>query len=345
MKKTLIIIIVILVVITGIYFGYNRFYANSDTEENQQKITDQNTIEVSKNSMKKTISASGNIYPVEDRSLTFSTNGTIDSLNIEEGDKVASDDVLIELKNNQAKLQFLRAENQYKNAQINGSPNAIKEAELDYKIAKENLEDTRLKAPYSGVITELLVQKGDYINSGQQVATLIDNSQYEVKANIDESELSSLEVGQNVEINMEALPGLELKGKLTEISSKAVNNSGVVTVPITVLIDSVNDSFKPGLSADMEIIVGQVADKIIVPVTALINRNGKKVVLKVDDDSTKPVEVETGLTDGIKIVIVSGLQIGDKIIVNSAVMTNPDDAQRQFPQGMIGGGAGRSGGK
>ncbi|MCF8009572.1 MAG: efflux RND transporter periplasmic adaptor subunit [Halanaerobiales bacterium] len=344
MKKILVIIIVILLVITGIYYGYNRFYASLDTEENQQIITDQNTIEVSEGSMKKTISASGNIYPVKDRSLTFSTNGTIDSLNIEEGDKVVRDYILIELKNNQAKLQFLRAENQYKNAQINGSPNAIKEAELDYKIARENLEDTRLKAPYTGVITELLVQEGDYINSGQQVATLIDNSQYEVSANIDESELSSLEVGQNVEINMEALPGLELKGKLTEISSKAVNNSGVVTISITVLIDSVYDSFKPGLSADIEIIVGQVKDKIIIPVTALINRNGKKVVLRVNEDSTKPVEVKTGLTDGIRIVIVSGLKIGDKIIVNSSVMANPGEVQRQFPQGMIGGGPGRSGG-
>src|SRR6056297_1768908 len=339
MKKTFIVIAVILILAAGGYFGYTRFYAQNNTQPQQPQITDRNTMEVQPGSMKKTISASGNIFPIEEQNLTFSTDGTVAAVNVEEGDNVEEDKILIELKNNQAQLQFVKAENQLKNARINGSPNAIKEAELDYEIAKERLDDTQLKAPYSGVITELLVQKGDYINSGQEVATLIDNSQYEVKANIDESELASLEVGQNVEISMEALPGLNLTGQLTEIGSKAESTSGVVTVPITVLIDSVNDSFKPGLSADMEIIVGQVADKIIIPVTALVNRNGKKVVLKVDDDNTKPAEVETGLTDGIRIVVESGLQIGDKIIVNSAVMANPDDVQRQFPQGMMGGGA------
>lgn len=341
MKKTFIVIAVILILAAGGYFGYTRFYAQNNTQPQQPQITERNTMEVQPGSMKKTISASGNIFPIEEQNLTFSTDGTVESVNIEEGDDVDEGKILIQLKNNQAQLQFVRAENQYKNAQINGSPNAVKEAKLDYEIARENLEDTKLQAPYTGVITELLVQKGDYINSGQEVATLIDNSQYEVKANIDESELASLEVGQNVEISMEALPGLNLTGQLTEIGSKAESTSGVVTIPITVLIDSVHDSFKPGLSADMDIIVGQVTDKLIVPVTAILDKQGTKYVQKVVGQETEETEVTTGLTDGLQVVIESGLESGDKILINSAAMAQSGSGQsgsNMFRGGPPGGG-------
>jgi len=334
MKKKVIIVIIIAVIAAVGYFGYLRLNAQDNNANQSIQITENNTIEVSKGSMKNTIAVSGNIYPIEEQNLTFSTDGTVSSVKVEEGQFVNEDDVLIELKNNRAELEYLKAENSYKTAQINGSKNAIQEAKLNYDIAKDNYEDTRLKAPYSGVITDLLVQEGDFLKSGQEVAVLIDNTQYEVKANIDESELSKLKIGQKVEITMEALPKEQLSGELTEISSKAESTSGVVTIPITVLIDGVKDSFKPGLSADMDIIVDQIQDEIIIPVTAVIDREGKKYVQKVEGENTSLVEITTGLTDGIRVVILSGLNPGDKIISNTAAMNN------DIPQGFGGPGSG-----
>lgn len=333
MKKKLLIIIVVVVVAAAGYFGYLRLNAQSNENEGIQ-ITENNTIEVNKGSMKNTIAVSGNIYPIEEQNLSFSTEGTVSSVNVEEGEMVNEDDILIELKNNRAELEYIKAENNYKTAQINGSKNAVQEAKLNYEIAMDNYEDTRLKAPYSGVVTDLLVQEGDFLTSGQEVAVLIDNTQYEVKANIDESELSKLKVGQTVEIKMEALPKEQMSGELTEISSKAESTSGVVTIPITVLIDGVKDSFKPGLSADMDIIVDEIKDELIIPVTAVIDREGKKYVQKVEGDNTNTVEIKTGLTDGIRVVILSGLNEGDKIISNTAVLTN------NLPQGFGGPGSG-----
>jgi multidrug efflux pump subunit AcrA (membrane-fusion protein) len=334
MKKKVLIIIIIAVVAAAGYFGYLRLNAQDNNANQDIKITENNTIEVSKGSMKNTIAVSGNIYPIEEQNLTFSTDGTVSSVKVEEGEYVDKDDILIELKNNRAELEYIKAENNYKTTQINGSKNAIQEAKLNYDIAKDNYEDTRLKAPYSGVITDLLVQEGDFLTSGQEVAILIDNTQYEVKANIDESELSKLKIGQKVEIKMEALPQESLSGELTKISSKAKSTSGVVTIPITVLIDGVKDSFKPGLSADMDIIVDEIKDEIIIPVTAIVDREGKKYVQKVEGDRTNLVEVKTGLTDGIRVVILSGLNNGDKIISNTAAITN------SLPQGFGGPGSG-----
>src|SRR6056297_2053654 len=228
MKKKVIIVIIIAVIAAVGYFGYLRLNAQDNNANQRIQITKNNKIEVSKGSMKNTIAVSGNIYPIEEQNLTFSTDGTVSSVKVEEGQFVNEDDVLIELKNNRAELEYLKAENSYKTAQINGSKNAIQEAKLNYDIAKDNYEDSRLKAPYSGVITDLLVQEGDFLKSGQEVAVLIDNTQYEVKANIDESELSKLKIGQKVEITMEALPKEQLSGELTEISSKAESTSGVM---------------------------------------------------------------------------------------------------------------------
>ncbi|MFO7815188.1 MAG: efflux RND transporter periplasmic adaptor subunit [Halanaerobiales bacterium] len=328
MKKKILLTALVILVIAGGYFGYNNYYISNIADQNQQ-INENNTMEVTTGSMKKTIPVSGNIFPIEEHGLSFSTQGTVSSVKLEEGETISKGDILIELKNNKEKLELVRAENNYENLQINGTENAIEEARLNYEIAEENLKETQLKAPYSGVVTELLVQKGDYINSGQKVATLIDNTNYEVDAKIDESELADLEIGQDVEISMEALPGLELTGQLTEISSKAESTSGVVTVPITVLIDSVNNSFKPGLSADMDIIVKVVNDEIIIPVTAIVNREGKKLVQKVVDEETEMVEVETGLTDGLRIVVQSGLKAGEEIIANSAGTINAYDETLQ----------------
>jgi len=329
MKKILLITAAVIIIAVGGYFGYSRFFAE-DSTENAIKITQQNIYKVKTGTLKNTISVSGNIYPIEEQGLTFSTSGKIESVNIEDGDSVLEDDILIELKNNQAQLEYFRAENNYNNAKINGSPNAVKEAELNYEISKENLENTKLEAPYSGVITELLVQTGDYINSGQSVATLIDNSSYEVKANIDESDLADLKIGQDVEISMEALPGQQLTGKLTEISSQAVSNSGVVTIPITILIDEIFDSFKPGLSADMEIIVDKMEDQVIIPLTAVLSQKGKKMVQKVVDDQIEMTEIDTGLTDGLKVAVLSGLSSGDTIILNIAATVNSELSNTGF---------------
>ena len=89
------------------------------------------------------------------------------------------------------------------------------------------------------------------------------------------------------------------------------------TIPVKVLLDEVDYDIKLGVSAQVEIIVNEVKDEIVIPAAAVFSRAGRDYVVKVVDGEREEVPVETGLTDGLRIAIKSGLDVGDEILVNT----------------------------
>ncbi len=69
----------------------------------------------------------------------------------------------------------------------------------------------------------------------------------------------------------------------------------------------------------MEIIVNEVKDEIVIPAAAVFSRAGRDYVVKVADGEMDEVPVETGPTDGLRIAIMSGLDVGDEILVNTYI--------------------------
>jgi len=317
-KKWLIIGIIIIIVIIALFIG-GRFLNKTDEEELTEqniKITPQMITSVERGDLKKTVSTSGYLQPTDEKALTFSLNGEIEEVLISEGKRVAEGEALIRLEKSQQELNYLIAKNTYELIKMSGSESEINEQELNFQIAKKNLEDTTLKAPFSGLLTDVSVKPGDFIGSGNEVAYIIDDSSYEIEVAVNEIDSLEVKVGQEVIIILDAFPGREFSGRVREIHNYTQNVNGVVTLPVTVQLDKADKQFKPGFSALVEIIIGKAEGELLVPISAILDRKGQQNVVKVVDNKPVFTPIKAGFSDGVSTAIEEGLAEGEEIVIN-----------------------------
>lgn len=321
MKKNKWILLGIIILLIAVFLVWNNFFKKSDAELASQimniKVEPHMVMAVKRGEIKKMVSTSGYLEPEEEMNLIFKVNGEVIEILVSEGDRVSEGEELIRLDKESQQLNYLKAKNTYNLIKINGSGSQVEEAELNFKIAKDNLEATTLRAPFSGLIAEITVKKSNYITTGVKVIYIIDDSNYKIMANVDESDSFEVKVDQEVIVFMDALPEQEFKGKIDEIAHYTKNTNGVVTLPITVQLDQVFREFKPGFSTLLDIIVDKAENKLIVPITAVLNKQGQKVVVRVIDDKPQLAVVKTGISDGVYMAIEEGLVEGDNIIINA----------------------------
>ena len=347
-KKNLIIIVSIVLLLLAAGVIYYQFLAPNEAV-NQAEIRPKQTIKVTPGSLQQKTSATGFVAPLEEKRLSFPARGSgstkIKEIYVEEGERVKEDQILIELDKTAAQLQYIKAQNAYNRSKINGSATEIEEARLNLVLSREELENTELKAPFAGVITEITVEEGGHYTSGT-AAVIIDNSRLTIEVLIEESDIPYVKLGQPVLVTLESLPGEVISGQVVEIADQVVNNNNIVTLPLTVLLEQSDFDIKIGSSADLDIITGQVDNKIIVPITAVINRNGQEFVMKVENERSQAAPVVTGLTDGLSIVIESGLEAGEIIIINTFQHNKEVTSGEQFrPGGFMPGMGGMKGGR
>lgn len=335
-KKWLIIGTIIILAIIALFVGSKFLNKTSEEELTEQNvkidITPQMVTSVERGDLKKTVSTSGYLQPADEKALTFSLNGEIEEVLISEGKRVTEGEELMRLEKSQQELNYLKAKNTYELIKTSGSESEINEQELNFQIAKKNLEDTTLKAPFSGLITNVSVKPDDYINSGSEVAYIIDDSSYEIEVAVNEIDSLEIEVGQEVIIILDAFPGREFSGRVREIHNYTQNVNGVVTLPVTVKLDKTDKQFKPGFSALVEIIISKAEDELLVPISAILERKGQQMVVKVVDNEPVFIPVKVGFSDGAYTVIEEGLAEGEEIVINVYEFANTgfknNDTQR-----------------
>jgi multidrug efflux pump subunit AcrA (membrane-fusion protein) len=319
-NKRMIIMVFIIIGIT--VAGFLVWKSRNNTTNSRQlnrEVAPRMVMTVEKGDIQKTISASGYLSPQQIKELYFSVSGKVKVDFLQEGRKVKKGEILVELDDTKQELEYIRAKKAYDLAVINSSAREIKETELTLKIAKENLEATTLRAPFDGIITRDLVDVGDYVGINEQntVGTIIADGPYEIKVNISENESQQVVIDQKARISVEAIPNRKFEGRVKEIALQAVNNNGVVTLPVKIILTEETELLKPEFSADLEIIVDEVKDQVLVPITALINNRGQEQVMKIVDKKPVPTPVKTGLSNGFNVVILEGVQPGDEILINA----------------------------
>lgn len=342
--KIIITIILILVIGGGVYYQF--FYQSNESQD--QKIAQNNIFTVKKGNITKTIDGEGYIKPINEENLSFpSTSGgtKITEIYVEEGEIVEKGDILVELDKREARLNYLQKKNAFEKAKISGSKNEIEEAELNLQIAEDRIDNLTLKAPFSGLVSDVYIEEGNYYENGNAV-TIKNTNQLKSEINIEESNFKEVSLGQKAKIELGSLPETTFIGEVTEIADEADTSGGTVTLPVTVTLNKTNEDIKINSSAQVEIIVGEVKEALIVPITAIISRNNKEIVLKVvDENKTEAVEVQTGLNNGLRIVVESGLNEGNKILLNTyAQGETPESAPAFGPGSGVGSnmGGGRS---
>ena len=221
-----------------------------------------------------------------------------------------------------------------------GGPEAQEVAQLAFENLKEQLgeleaaiADANVRAPGAGVVmrppptlsanADGPLVEGKALSRGGLLVTIADVSAMSVSGTVDETEITQLALGQPVTVTTDAVPGVELSGAVTNVSSQALAQRGgaaarfEVTVGLDPLTDAQRRQLRLGMSADVRITIRDQADALLVPISAVRAAGGGTVVQVRNPRSGefRPVEVETGLTTLDAVEIVQGLKAGDEILV------------------------------
>jgi HlyD family secretion protein len=214
---------------------------------------------------------------------------------------------------------------------------ALSQAQLALDSARRALEDTKLVAPMGGTVTLLELTVGERVSAGTTVVELNDLATFVVEVNLDETDVAKVGVGQEVVVTLDAFPGEELAGEVTDIAPVADIQSGVVLYPVTVQLSPTETPVRAGMTADVEIVAASQADALIVPLRAIQSEDGKSYVWRRASDGFEKVEVTLGVMTETEVEIAGGLSEGDVV----SVVTSPAQGGGQpgwGPGGMFGGG-------
>ncbi|GEM44532.1 efflux RND transporter periplasmic adaptor subunit [Deinococcus cellulosilyticus] len=193
---------------------------------------------------------------------------------------------------------------------------AVDQARLSIKTAQDNLAQTKIFAPISGVISTLDSPDGTMVSANSGVLTLQDDSKVKVPVQVDETEISKVKVGQRVEVTLDALPDQTFEGKVTQVDPSATISNNIAVFNATVTLENPDRVLRPGMSAESTIITLEVPGAMMVPKTAVDTvRRRSYVNVQKEDGSIEAVRVTTGPDDGSNVVIESGLEPGQNVVL------------------------------
>lgn len=191
----------------------------------------------------------------------------------------------------------------------------VKQAQLNQLQAENALANARLVAPIDGVISQVNIKGGEVANNARPAVVLTDLSQFQMKVLVDEIDVRQVAVGQPVRLSVDALPGGEITGLVTEISPTASNVNGVVAYEVTVVPDATAEPLRAGMSATAIITTADVDDVILVPnrYITVDRTTGDAYVYRLVDGLPVRQAVELGLRNERESQILAGVQDGDEL--------------------------------
>lgn len=199
----------------------------------------------------------------------------------------------------------------YLEARSNAEQAAANLATLEQRLGR-----TVVRAPFGGFLEDRMIELGSTVTPGTPVARIVDTSPVKVVGAVPERFAADVAPGREVVIRFDAI-GTSVDGTVSFVGSAVDNRSR--TFPIEVRVENPDGRFKPEMSANIRMPLRQVDDAIVVPQDALIrDEDGFVVYVAVPDGDGWVAElraVETSAADRGQVVVTSGLQAGDRVIV------------------------------
>jgi len=191
-------------------------------------------------------------------------------------------------------------------------------AELNLDAAKLNLEKAVIAAPFDGVVTDITITEGEEISTAALATpaiSLVDTSEIEMRGFIDEIDVATVQLGQEANILLDALPDEEVKGSVAFISLVSTVRAGVVSYETTITLENPNAELKDGMSATAEIIIERRDNVLLIPNRAIQGTSENPKVLVLVGGQEEEREITLGLSDGINTEVLSGLEEGEEVVL------------------------------
>jgi HlyD family secretion protein len=204
---------------------------------------------------------------------------------------------------------------------------SVKEAIAQLQYYETQLEDTRIQAPFSGTITRLFVQSGDFVtpttaassSDGATSASIAElSSGLEIEAKVPEATINQIQPQQRVEVSADAYPDEVFPGRVRLIAPRAVKENNITSFRIKVALETGQDKLRLGMNVKLAFLGNQIPKALVVPLATIVTRpDGQTGVLVPDKDNQaqfRPVIV--GATVGDLIQILQGVSLGERIFIS-----------------------------
>ena len=232
---------------------------------------------------------------------------------------------------------------------VKGGTDPLKLAAAQAKVtaAQATVNTMYIIAPFEGEVISVQAGVGNSVNSGDSAVELVDRNTLKVETLVDETNISSVTVGDAAQITMDSLPGETLTGEVARINRIGATVNGLVKYTVVVTVDPTDKPVLFGAVANVSITTGEPHAMLAVPVSAVLSDSKGEYVLLIsaDGNSTQRVNVTSGDLSGNLVTITpataGSLKEGDQVELGSGTTTNNNNNN---PGGGGGGPGGPFGG-
>ena len=237
-------------------------------------------------------SAEGTFTAKTETTLSVELSGNksleIENLLIHEGSYVEKNSDLFQVTAKTAE-EYLK---EFKDA-VESADDNLENAANKLSNTQDSVDDYTITAPISGTVITKNVKVGDKISKSSSgtttMAVIYDLSTMTLEMSVDELDVSSIKVGQSVEITADAVEGETFTGTVTNVSLQSSYSNGVTNYPVTVTLDDTG-SLLPGMNVDAKIILDSSENALVIPASALMR--GNRVYVKKSSDSTENADTQ-----------------------------------------------------
>jgi len=215
----------------------------------------------------------------------------------------------------QTNQQYTQVSSSARDERVEVQKAVVSQMSASVQAVKIALEKMTIKAPFTGIVTKVLVEKGEIISPSAPVLSLISDDNFELIVNISESDIQGVTTDDIATVIFDAYDDTVFEAKVLSIAPSAEILEGIRVFEITLQFTEKDELIRAGLSADIDILAAKRTDVIMVPTRAIVERENKKYVRSWDGISLEYIPIQTGLrgSEGLT-EIVSGLNEGQEII-------------------------------
>ncbi len=330
--------------ISVLYSCSSKNDAASESSEKSKEIFPVETTTASLQDISHTLEAVGSFLPEEEVKLSAETAGRIKTLLIDEGSFIKKGALLLEIDSEKISLEVKESEAMLKEASArlansittlerkkklisNGvigqydlddaltqvSLNQAVEEKIKAKLnrSKKSLKDTRIITPIEGIISERLVSVGEYVKIGADLLKVVDLNPLKLSFTLPEKHAGEVKLEQKVEITASPFPGEIFEGKIYFISPKV--DTETRTIEVKALVDNSNFRLKPGFFVNARIFL-EKRKSLVLPENAVLVREGKILVMSVENNIIRYKYVITGVRYKGMVEILKGITEKDIIV-------------------------------
>ncbi len=221
----------------------------------------------------------------------------------------------------QAELDAIETQYNTQKSRFDLAQAQLSQREASLALARTRLDYTSIRSAQAGYVAVRHTDGGALLSVNSPVLTIVGIDTVYVEVSISERDYIHISKGQQAMIRVEALPGREFTGTVSSISPLFQTETRTAIVEISVINDSL--LLKPGMFARIEIILAKKDSAQIVPLTSVVNRNGKEAVfLASDSGKAHLIPVKTGIVDGDKVEVLHPILNGNVVTIGNHLLVD-----------------------